>query len=498
MEFNWGVDSLTVQKALLLAEDPEKAVLSEDTIDGLRTNRHFVEEMLAKDRAYYGINTGFGPLCDTQVSLSETSRLQKNLLLTHAVGVGPAISPALTRLMLVGKIHSLCKGYSGVRPVLLRRLLDHLESNLIPVVPSQGSVGASGDLASLAHLFLHLIGEGELWSGDQAMPAGQVLANAGWEPLQLEAKEGLALINGTQFILAHALSGLDRFAYLLDLADLAGVMSLEGYRGSASPFSEFLHTVRPFPGNQQVAHHIRRLLKGSENLKVHEDCARVQDPYSLRCMAQVHGASRTAYAHLKELAEIEANSVTDNPVVEGEGRIHSGGNFHGQPLALAIDYTTLAVSELGNISDRRSYLLLKGEYGLPRFLVEQSGLNSGMMILQYTSAALVSENKSLCYPPSADSVPTSIGQEDHVSMGSISGRRFLQVLDNLEKILAVELLLSAQALEFRRPHPCSDIVEENRELIRKQVPKLESDRLLKPDLDAVIRLVEQRKFRVDD
>lgn len=498
MEFNWGVDSLTVQKAMFLVENPGNAIFSNDTAERIQRNRDTVEQLLAEDRAYYGINTGFGPLCDTKISLTETSRLQRNLLLTHAVGVGSAISPQLTRLMLICKIHSLCKGFSGVRPELVLRLIKHLESDMIPVVPSQGSVGASGDLAPLAHLFLPLIGEGEIWTGAASAPAGQVLADQGLEPMQLEAKEGLALINGTQFILAHALSGLDHFTYLLDLADLAGVMSLEGYRGSASPYHDFLHQVRPFAGNQKVAERVRRLLRGSENLKVHEDCARVQDPYSLRCMAQVHGASRTAFEHLKTLTEIEADSVTDNPVVERDGRIHSGGNFHGQPLALALDYNTLAASELGNISDRRSYLLLKGEYGLPRFLVEQSGLNSGMMILQYTSAALVSENKSLCYPPSADSVPTSIGQEDHVSMGSISGRRFLQVLENLEKVLAVELMLAAQALEFRRPHTCSDIVEENRELIRQYVPKLESDRLLKPDLDAMVGLVQQRKFRVDD
>jgi len=497
MEFRWGEEALTTEKALELQSSPIQGKLPDTIRERLERNRSVVDSLLQADKAYYGINTGFGPLCDTQVSSSEAGRLQENLLLTHAVGMGAPISPELSRLMLIGKIHALCRGFSGVRPLLVQRLLDHLHCDLIPVVPSQGSVGASGDLAPLAHLFLPLLGEGAIWKGAECLPASGVLAERGWEPLRLVAKEGLALINGTQFILAHALAGLDRMAYLLDLADLAGVLSLEGYRGSASPFDAFLHEIRPFPANQEVAGRIRRLLQGSENLQAHADCARVQDPYSLRCMAQVHGASRAAFLHLKELTEIEANSVTDNPIVQGEGRVLSGGNFHGQPLAMVLDYATVAASELGNISDRRSYLLLEGKYGLPRLLVEQSGLNSGMMILQYTSAALVSENKSMCFPASADSIPTSLGQEDHVSMGSISGRRFLQVLDNLEKILAVELLIGAQAIEFRRPQRCSARVEENLALIRDRIPKLQGDRLLKPDLDAMHELVRGRVFRMD-
>ncbi len=307
----------------------------------------------------------------------------------------------------------------------------------------------------------------------------------------------MALINGTQFILAHAITGLEKMKYLLDLADLAGAMSLEGYKGSRSPFKEELHTIRPYKGNLEVAERMRMLFEGSQNIASHIDCIRVQDPYSMRCIPQVHGASRNAYYHLEELAEIEMNSVTDNPIVLSDTVAISGGNFHGQPLAMALDYGSLAASELGNISDRRSYLLIEGKYGLPRLLTESGGLNSGFMIPQYTTAALVTENKSLCFPPSADSIPTSLGQEDHVSMGSISGRKFNQILGNIEKILAIELMYAAQALEFRRPNTFSEIMEENFRVIRTKVEKLEEDRLLKDDINAMVNLVKDKVFRVE-
>jgi histidine ammonia-lyase len=312
----------------------------------------------------------------------------------------------------------------------------------------------------------------------------------------LQAKEGLALINGTQFILAHAIKGLHTMNYLLDLADVAGAMSIEGYQGSSSPFKEALHVIRPFKGNLKVAERMRMLFKDSENNNSHESCERVQDPYSMRCIPQVHGASRNAYYHLNELAEIELNSVTDNPIIISETEAISGGNFHGQPLAMALDYGSIAASELGNIADRRCYLLLEGKFGLPRLLTEAGGLNSGFMIPQYTTAALVTENKSLCFPPSADSIPTSLGQEDHVSMGSISGRQFNQILGNLEKILAIELMYAAQALEFRRPYTFSTIIEENFKIIRSKVDKLEDDRILKDDINAMIQLVKNQKITV--
>ena len=491
---HYGQDKLTPARALALARGTLKATIPAAVQHSVNTARAAVEQMAAGTRPVYGINTGFGPLCDTRISPEDTSRLQRNLLLSHAVGVGEPVSPDIVRLMMVSKVHALSQGHSGIRLAVIERILEFLAKGLTPEVPSQGSVGASGDLAPLAHLFLPLIGEGHFWDGETRSPAADVLAENGLEPLQLAAKEGLALINGTQFILAHAVAGLDRMRYLLGLADLAGAMSLEGYQGSAAPCRAELHTLRPFAGSIEVAARIRSFLAGSENMQSHAACSRVQDPYSLRCMPQVHGASRNAHHHLSELVEIELNAVTDNPVLIDADTAVSGGNFHGQPLALALDYCSLAAAELGNIADRRCYLLLEGKYGLPRLLTKAGGLNSGFMIPQYTTAALVTENKSLCFPPSADSVPTSLGQEDHVSMGSISGRRFNQVLGNLEKIFAIELLYAAQAMDFRRPLTFSPVLEENHALIRQHVAHLDDDRLLKPDIDAMVALVRGRRL----
>lgn len=494
--FYYGHDLLTVSKAIEIADGKLKTEILPETRQAVAQCREYVENMAASERAVYGVNTGFGPLCDTQISPQDTSKLQENLLLTHAVGVGAAISPKLTKLMMICKVQALCKGFSGIRLEVIERIIFFIEHDLLPVVPEQGSVGASGDLAPLSHLFLPLLGEGEFWEGKNIVPAKEILQKHGLQAMHLEAKEGLALINGTQFILAHAILGLDKMAYLLDLADLAGAMSLEGLQGSAAPFREELHRLRPFKGNLLVAQRLRKFLENSQNMVAHADCKRVQDPYSIRCMPQVHGASRNAWQHLYDLAEIEMNAVTDNPIILNDKESISGGNFHGQPLAMALDYCSIAASELGNIADRRCYLLLEGKYGLPRLLTTAGGLNSGFMIPQYTAAALVSENKSLCFPPSADSVPTSLGQEDHVSMGSISGRKFVQILNNLDKIFAVELMYAAQALDFRRPNTFSEIMEENFRLIRSKVKKLEEDRLLKDDLQAMIKLVETRRFNV--
>ena len=417
MNFKYGIDQLSVTHLQGLLDDTETGILTDTVKEQIIRSRKRVDHLAAQEKAVYGINTGFGPLCDTKISASQTSQLQTNLLISHAVGVGDPIDPRLSKLMMICKVHALSQGYSGIHLELVERILYFIEHNLCPLVPSQGSVGASGDLAPLSHLFLPLIGEGEFLIDGKIVPAAQVLQQHGLKKLSLQAKEGLALINGTQFILAHAIYGLSKMDYLLDLADLAGAMSLEGYQGSASPFKEELHNIRPFSGNKIVAARLRGFLAGSKNLESHINCMRVQDPYSIRCMPQVHGASRAAHQHLLDLATIEMNSVTDNPIIISETSAISGGNFHGQPLAMALDYATLAASELGNISDRRSYLLLEGQYGLPRLLTEKGGLNSGYMIPQYTTAALVTENKSLCFPPSADSIPTSLGQEDHVSMG---------------------------------------------------------------------------------
>lgn len=497
MTFNYGIDHLNLDTVNGIADGSIKAQLSQQAIDKINTSRERVEKMAASDKAVYGINTGFGPLCDTQITPDETNLLQKNLLITHAVGVGEPIDKAISKLMLITKVHALSQGYSGIRLETVERMLAFLELDLIPVVPEQGSVGASGDLAPLSHLFLPLLGEGEFWQGGEIVPAAQVLKEHGLTPMELQAKEGLALINGTQFILSHAITGLTKMRYLLDLADLTGAMSIEGMQGSQSPFRAELHETRPFAGNIEVAARMRAFFKDSDNMASHTNCDRVQDPYSLRCIPQVHGASRNAYNHLLELAEIEMNSVTDNPIVISSEEAISGGSFHGQPLAMVLDYASIAVAELGNISDRRCYLLLEGLHGLPRLLTTSGGLNSGMMIPQYATAALVTENKSLCFPPSADSVPTSMGQEDHVSMGSISSRQFNQILGNLEKILAIELMYAAQAIEFRRPNKCAEVIEYNFQVIRSKVAKLEEDRLLKPDIDAIIALVKSQAFDVN-
>lgn len=496
MTFKYGIDTLTVDKVIDIANSNLKAEITSEAKQKVNECRVKVETMANGDKAVYGINTGFGPLCDVQITPEETSKLQENLLITHAVGVGNPIDKQLSKIMMICKVHALCQGFSGVRIELIERILYFIENDLLPIVPEQGSVGASGDLAPLSHLFLPLLGEGDFWIDNEIKSAKEVLNKHNLKPMQLEAKEGLGLINGTQFILSHAIVGLKKMEYLLDLADVSGAMSLEGFQGSASPFKEALHKIRPFKGNLKVAERIRMLLKDSQNVENHLECDRVQDPYSMRCMPQVHGASRNAFEHLNELAETEMNSVTDNPIVLSETEAISGGNFHGQPLAMALDYGSIAASELGNISDRRCYLLLEGKYGLPRLLTSGGGLNSGFMIPQYTTAALVTENKSLCFPPSADSVPTSLGQEDHVSMGSISGRKFNQILGNIEKILAIELMYAAQAMEFRRPNTFSDIIEENFKIIRNKVDKLEDDRILKDDINNLIELVKNQSFKV--
>ena len=496
MTFKYGIDNLTVDIVIAIANGNLKAEINKEAIIKIKECRLKVETMASGDNAVYGINTGFGPLCDVQITPEETSKLQENLLITHAVGVGNPIDKELSKIMMICKAHALCQGYSGVRLKLIERILYFIENDLLPIVPEQGSVGASGDLAPLSHLFLPLLGEGDFWIGNEIQPAKEVLNNHNLKPLILQAKEGLGLINGTQFILAHAIIGLKKMQYLLDLADVSGAMSIEGYQGSQSPFKSELHEIRPFKGNIKVAERMRMLFANSQNINSHESCSRVQDPYSMRCIPQVHGASRNAYYHLNELAEIEMNSVTDNPIVLSETEAISGGNFHGQPLAMALDYCSIAASELGNISDRRCYLLLEGKFGLPRLLTSGGGLNSGFMIPQYTTAALVTENKSLCFPPSADSIPTTLGQEDHVSMGSISGRQFNQILGNIEKILAIELMYAAQAMDYRRPNTFSEIVEKNFKIIRNKVDKLEDDRILKDDINNLIQLVKNQSFIV--
>ena len=435
--FSLGEDHLTSGIAISIAENKTALEFSENSRKKVRVSQSIVEQIVSKGEPVYGVNTGFGPLCTTSISKEETRILQENILKSHSVGVGKPIRDRISKLMLVLKAHALAKGYSGISEKTLDRIIWHIENNAIPIVPSQGSVGASGDLAPLSHLFLPLIGLGKVSYQGELITTKVLFEKTGLKPLELGPKEGLALINGTQFISAHAVHILEKMLYCLAQADIIGAMMIEGLQGSLKPFYDELHAVRPYRGSIHVAKRINALLEGSEIIEDHINCERVQDPYSLRCIPQVHGASRNAWLHLKELLEIELNAVTDNPVIINENLTISGGNFHGQPLALALDYMSLAASEIGNISDRRIYLALEGNSpGVPKLLMEDTGINSGYMILQYTSAALASENKGFCFPASADSIPTSLGQEDHVSMGSISGRKALHIIENIEKILA--------------------------------------------------------------
>ncbi|MGW9685120.1 histidine ammonia-lyase [Flagellimonas sp. 2504JD1-5] len=490
--FQFGEDYLTAGIALGISKGEVKGVLSDSCLQKIKASQARVQKIVDKGETVYGINTGFGPLCNTKISKEDTKILQSNILQSHSVGVGKSISAELSKLMLILKIHALAKGYSGIAETTIQRMLWHIDHDAIPVVPSQGSVGASGDLAPLSHLFLPLIGLGKVNYEGKIITTEELFRKTGLKSLELGPKEGLALINGTQFIAAHGVLVVQKLQHCLRHADIVGAMMLEGLQGSMKPFFEELHALRPFKGNQHVAGRIRTLLQGSEILEDHIDCERVQDPYSLRCMPQVHGASRNAWLHLKELLEVELNSVTDNPVIINDDLTISGGNFHGQPLAMALDYAALAASELGNISDRRIYLALEGNSpGVPKLLMEDTGINSGYMILQYTTAALASENKSLCFPASADSIPTSLGQEDHVSMGSISGRKALQIIENVEKILAIELLTASQAFEFRKPLKSGVVLDEIHKFIRTKVPFAESDRVFADDIEKGIDMIQQ-------
>jgi histidine ammonia-lyase len=492
--FNYGTNHLTIGICLDIAAGNTRGIINADADKAIRASWGEVAKIVHAQKPVYGINTGFGPLCDTHISEADTSLLQSNILKSHSVGVGKPIPQEIAKLMLITKVHALAQGFSGVARDTLTRIIWHIDNDIVPIVPEKGSVGASGDLAPLSHLFLPLIGLGEVYENGERKPAAQVLQKHNLAPLVLGPKEGLALINGTQFILAFAIKAVERLDDALNRADLIGAMSLEGLMGSVRPFDARIHALRPFKGTKMVADRLFTLLNGSEINSSHINCDRVQDPYSLRCMPQVHGASRNAWLHLKELTEIELNSVTDNPVIFSADDTISGGNFHGQPLALPLDYATVAAAELGNIADRRCYLMSEGRYGLPKLLTRDAGLNSGLMIPQYTTAALVTENKTLCFPASADSVPTSLGQEDHVSMGSISGRKLHMVLDNIEYIQAIELLYAAQAMDFRRPLKSTPVVEAMHECVRQYVPFINNDRVFADDINRLHQIITDGSF----
>jgi histidine ammonia-lyase len=467
--------------------------ISEEALRRIELSRSVVERRVGGEQPLYGINTGFGTLAHQRIPAGDLEKLQENLILSHAVGVGEEVSSEIVALMLILKAHGLSIGLSGVRPIIINYLIQFFNEKIYPIVYTKGSLGASGDLAPLAHLTLPLLGFGEVIDNGARQPAGEALKRLGLPPLRLAAKEGLALINGTQFMSAYAVHCLLRVERMLPTADLAAAMTLESVRGSAAPFDPRIHTARPYAGQIKVASIIRQLLIGSEILPSHLDCPKVQDPYSIRCVPQVHGAVRDAFDHARRVIEIEVNSATDNPLVFPGGDILSGGNFHGEPLAFILDYLAIAISELASISERRLYLLLGGdilgELKLPKLLMKDTGLNSGFMLPQYAAAALVSENKILSHPASVDSIPSSLGQEDHVSMGATSATKLLEVIKNCETVLAIELMSAAQALDFIHPLKAGQGIEAAHSEIRKQISFAESDRLFHHDIQSALRLV---------
>ena len=475
-----------------LYSDIEKSIsqLKKDPTPVLNA-RAIVDEALTKNEAFYGINTGFGALATKRIGADQLKQLQRNLILSHAVGTGDLISKEISRLMLQLKIHALGIGYSGISKKTFDRLIYFVDHDMIPVIPEKGSVGASGDLAPLAHMSLPLLGFGSFWNeeGTDTIPAQELLKKHNIEPIDLQPKDGLSLINGTQLMSGYGAFVLEKTLRLLKSSDLLGAMSLEALQGSIKPFDKRIHEIRPHTGQQTVAENVRNLLAESEILESHRNCGKVQDPYSLRCIPQVHGASRDAISHCVQTVQTEINSVTDNPLVFQNGDIISGGNFHGQPLALVLDYAAIALAELASISERRTYLLLGGHDGLPKLLMEETGINSGFMIPQYTSAALVSENKVLCHPASVDSIPTSLGQEDHVSMGSVGALKLLNVFKNVEQVLAIELFTAAQALDFRTPLKPGKGVEQAHQYMRKQIPHAHEDHFFKDEINIAVDLL---------
>ena len=456
--------------------------LSEEARVNIQKCRDYLDaKMEANETPIYGINTGFGSLCNIKISNENLSKLQENLVKSHACGTGEEVPSEIVKLMLLLKIQSLSYGYSGVQLITVLRLIDFYNNDILPVIYTQGSLGASGDLAPLAHLSLPLLGEGEVFYNGKKMFTSQVMKQFDWKPIVLQSKEGLALLNGTQFMSAygtHILLKAIKFSYL---ADLIGTISLEGFDGRQEPFNELIHFIRPHKGQIITANRVNEFLEGSEIIS--QSKAHVQDPYSFRCIPQVHGASKDAIDYVKKVFKTEINSVTDNPNVFIESdQIISGGNFHGQPLAIALDFLAIALSELGSISERRTYQLISGFRNLPPFLVDNAGLNSGFMIPQYTAASIASQNKQLATPASVDSIVSSNGQEDHVSMGANAATKALRIMDNLERILAIELMNASQAIEFRRPLQSSDFIEMFLKSYRQEVPLVKEDRILHYDI----------------
>ena len=475
----------------------KSVALSEEAIVNIQKCRDYLDKKMAShSEPIYGINTGFGSLCNVKISSEDLSKLQENLVKSHSCGTGEEVPIDIVKLMLLLKIQSLSYGHSGIQLQTVERLIAFFNNDILPVVYTQGSLGASGDLAPLAHLSLPLLGEGEVHFEGHKVHSSEVLKHFKWKPIVLQSKEGLALLNGTQFMSAygaHILMRVSKFSYL---ADLIGTISLEGFDGRIEPFNELIHFIRPHKGQIVTAKRIKGFLEGSEIIKQSKN--HVQDPYSFRCIPQVHGASKDAIDYVKKVFKTEINSVTDNPNIFIESdQILSGGNFHGQPLALALDFMAIALAELGSISERRTYQLISGTRNLPAFLVDNPGLNSGLMIPQYTSASIASQNKQLATPASVDSIVSSNGQEDHVSMGANAATKALRVLDNLERILAIELMSASQAIEYRRPLLSSDFIEMFLKAYREEVPLIKEDRILHYDIEKTVSFLNTFQIEND-
>lgn len=473
-----------------LATRESRVVLARGVRGAVERSRHTVEQALARGQAIYGVNTGFGKLAGVRIETDQLAALQHNLILSHATGVGEPLAEDVSRLAFALRIHALALGHSGVRFTLLEHMAALFNAGLTPVMPAQGSVGASGDLAPLAHMALPLLGRGEVWREGKVVPAGRALARAGIGKFELSAKEGLALINGTQVMTAIGLLALARARMLAKAADIACATTLEALRGSVRPFAEAVHELRPHEGQRLTAANLRALLEDSEIVPSHADCGKVQDAYSIRCAPQVHGAAKDAIAFVHRTLTIEANAVTDNPLVFPDGDIVSAGHFHGQPVSQALDLLGIAMATLANISERRIENLVNPDIsGLPPFLATHPGVESGFMIPQVVAAALASENKTLAHPASVDSIPTSANREDHVSMGVTAARHARAIAENTTRVLAIELLCAAQGLDCGAPLPPGRGVQAAYRAIRDVVPALEGDRWLAPDLAAVEELL---------
>jgi len=486
--------TLTLEQLKDIIDNHAQLDLSQEAVEAIVKCRKYLDSKMDDiGRPVYGVTTGFGSLYNVTIPKEDLSQLQHNLVMSHACGAGERVNPQIVKLMLFLKVQNLSYGHSGAQLITVQRLIDMFNNDILPVVYQQGSLGASGDLAPLAHLSLPLIGLGEVLYKGEVRPSAEVWKEMGWEPIRLQSKEGLALLNGTQFMSAHAVWSILKSMRLSRWADLIGAMSLEAYDGRIEPFLPLTHQLRPHGGQICTGKRFMEILEGSELINRPKE--HVQDPYSFRCIPQVHGAVKDNILYVKSVIENEINSATDNPnVFPDEDMVISAGNFHGEPIAIPMDSLAIAMSELASISERRTYQLIHGLRGLPKYLVSKSGLNSGFMIPQYTAASIVSQNKGLCWPASCDSIPSSQGQEDHVSMGSNSATKLVRVVNNVETVLAIELFNAAQALEFRRPAKSSPILERIFEDYRKEVPFLETDTYMHPLIEKSVEFIRREQY----